>query len=51
MRVSHYFYMFYTEVKHIMEHYPGAREERARTYATTILRHEKVFEFLENQGA
>lgn len=38
-----------TEVKHIMEHYPGAREERARTYATTILRHEKVFEFLENQ--
>ncbi len=38
-----------TEVKHIMEHYPGAREDRARTYATTILRHEKVFEFLENQ--
>ncbi|MEK7134135.1 MAG: trigger factor [Patescibacteria group bacterium] len=40
-----------TEVKHIMEHYPGAREERARAYAATILKHEKVFEFLENQGA
>ena len=40
-----------TEVGHIMEHYPGAREDRARTYATTILKHEKVFEFLENQGA
>jgi len=38
-----------TEVKHIMEHYPGAREERARNYATTILRHEKVFEFLEGK--
>ena len=40
-----------TEVKHIMEHYPGAREDRARAYAATILKHEKVFEFLENQGA
>lgn len=38
-----------TEVKHIMEHYPGAREERARSYAATILRHEKVFEFLEGK--
>ena len=37
------------EVKHILEHYPGAREDRARTYATTILRHEEVFKFLENQ--
>jgi len=37
------------EVAHIMEHYPGARKERAHTYATTVLRHEGVFEFLENQ--
>ena len=37
------------EVSHITEHYKDADPERARDYAETILRNEKVFEFLENQ--
>ena len=31
--------------------YKDAKEERVRDYVTSLLTNEKVFEFLENQGA
>ena len=37
------------EVKHVMEHYRGADEARARDYVTSLLTNEKVFKFLEGQ--
>ncbi|MEK7581817.1 MAG: trigger factor [Patescibacteria group bacterium] len=39
------------EVKHILEHYKDAKDTRVRDYVTSLLTSEKVFEFLENQGA
>lgn len=36
------------EVKHIVEHYKDADRERAAVYAETVLKNEKVFQFLEN---
>jgi trigger factor len=39
------------EVSHILEHYKDADRERAAVYADTVLTNEKVFAFLESQGA
>ncbi len=39
-----------TEVKHVLEHYKGADENRARAYVYEILTNEKVFAFLESQN-
>jgi trigger factor len=39
------------QVNHLIEHYKDADPERARIYVDTILTNEKVFEFLEKQGA
>ncbi len=36
------------ETKHLMEHYKDADPLRARIYVYTMMRNEKVFEFLEN---
>lgn len=37
------------EIEHIMQHYPDADKDAARTYATSVLANEKVFQLLENQ--
>ncbi len=37
------------EIKHVLEHYKEAKEERVREYVASLLIKEKVFEFLENQ--
>lgn len=36
------------EVQHLMEHYPDADPLRSRIYVYTMLRNEKVFQFLES---
>jgi FKBP-type peptidyl-prolyl cis-trans isomerase (trigger factor) len=36
------------EAKHLLEHYPDADPLRARIYIYTMMRNEKVFQFLEN---
>lgn len=36
------------EVAHIIAHYKDANKEHAYTYAETVLRNEKVYQFLEN---
>lgn len=37
------------EVKHILAHYKDASQEKAYTYAESVLQNEKVYQFLENQ--
>jgi FKBP-type peptidyl-prolyl cis-trans isomerase (trigger factor) len=37
------------EAKHLLEHYPEADPLRVRVYVYTMLRNQKVLEFLENQ--
>ncbi len=37
------------EMKHVLEHYKEAKEERVRDYVLSFMTNEKVFEFLESQ--
>jgi len=37
------------EVKHVLEHYKDAKEERVRDYVASVIQNEKVLEFLEQQ--
>ena len=37
------------QVKHMLEHYKDANEDRVRVYIETLLKNEKVFSFLEKE--
>lgn len=37
------------EVKHVLEHYADAKEDRVRDYVANLIQNEKVFQFLEGQ--
>ncbi|MBX4215430.1 hypothetical protein KW797_00545 [Candidatus Parcubacteria bacterium] len=37
------------EVRHVLEHYKDAKEERVRDYVASVIQNEKVLEFLESQ--